>query len=130
VIPVGDGRHVADRVTPTGMSHRTFEVKRATSEHLRMTVSREEPGNVILSGTFRLSGSWRDNGIEWRYPGRVELPPGRHETYLVSRDRACSRLVVDAPRAGELVYVWIEAVGEQQGCTPIRVQQTKVKLAP
>ena len=103
VLQVADGRHVADRITPTGHVHRTFEVKPATSDHLRMTPSREEPGNVVLSSNLRYSGSWRDNGNEYRLGGRMELPPGRHQTYLLSpRSRVLPARVRRAPprRAG------------------------------
>lgn len=130
VLQVSDGRHVADRITPTGHVHRTFDVKPATSEHLRMNSSREEPGNVVLSSNLRFSGSWRDNGNEYRLGGRMELPPGRHETYLLSRDRACSPLVFVAPRPGEVVYVFVDAAESQRGCVTIKVQQTKVRFAP
>jgi hypothetical protein len=131
VVSVTDGRHVGDRITPTGLAHRTFEVKPATSEHVRLTPSREEPGNVVLSGNTRTTGSWHDGGIEYRLPGRMDLPPGRYETALGGvRDRACSPLVFDAPRPGEVVFVYIDAVDEPRGCIPIKVTQTKVRFAP
>jgi hypothetical protein len=133
VLPVSEGRHTADRITATGHAHRTFEVPRATTEHLRMTISREEPGNVILNGNLRFSGSWNDNGNRYQIPGRMALPPGRHSTYLVSPNRACRPLVFDAPRPDELVYVYVEVPEPDRasgGCLPIKVQQTKVRLSP
>lgn len=137
VLQVSEGRHTADRITPTAHAHRTFEIARATTEHLRMTASREEPGNVILNGNLRVSGSWRDHGNEYRLPGRMALPPGRHSTYLISPSRACTPLVFDAPRPDELVYVYVEVPerepgggGSGGGCLPIKVQQTKVRFPP
>jgi tetratricopeptide (TPR) repeat protein len=134
VIQLADGRHTTDRITPTGHAQRSFEMKPATSEHVRLNPYREEPGNVILTGNLRFSGSWRDEDREYRLPGRMELPPGRHTTYLMDRDRACSPLAFDAPRPDELVYVYVEA-GEpvQRGtrsCLPIKITQTKVRFPP
>lgn len=128
VIQLASGVHRVDRITPTGSAHRTVDVKPATTEHVRLNPSREEPGNVVLSGNLRTSGSWRDNGLEYRFPGRMELPPGRHVTYLFRPDRACSPLVFDAPRSGELVYVHVEAAEDRRGCVPIKIRQTKVRL--
>jgi tetratricopeptide (TPR) repeat protein len=133
VLQLADGRHVADRITPTGWWYRSFEMKPATHEHIRLTSQREEPGNVVLNGNLRFGGSWHDNGNEYRLPGRVALPPGRHTTYLVSPNRACSPLVFDAPKPDEVVYVWVEAseaAGRAGGCLPIKVQQTKVRFPP
>ncbi|HWO23780.1 MAG TPA: hypothetical protein VNO30_33795 [Kofleriaceae bacterium] len=131
VLQLADGRHAADRITPTAHAHRTFEVKPATTEHLRLNPSREEPGNVILSSNARFSGSWRDGEREYRMPGRMVLPPGRHSTYLVSPKRACSPVVFDAPKADELVYVYIDvAEAERGGCLPIKITQTKVRFSP
>jgi tetratricopeptide (TPR) repeat protein len=130
VLQLPDGRHTADRVTPTGHAHRTFEAKRAATEHVRMSISREEPGNVILNGNVRVTGSWRDQGNEYRLPGRMALPPGRHTTYLVSPRRACSPLVFDAPKPDELVYVYVEAAETERGCVSIKVHQTKVRFPP
>jgi len=86
---------------------------------------------VVLNTNARFGGSWRDHDNEYRLPGRMELPPGRHATYLVSPDRACSPLVFDAPKRGELVYVFVEAgepAAERRGCVPIKVTQTKVRF--
>jgi tetratricopeptide (TPR) repeat protein len=131
VLQLPDGRHVADRITPTGHAHRSFELRPATSEHVRMSTTREEPGNVVLNGNVRFGGSWRDGGNEYRLPGRMALPPGRHVTYLVSPNRACSPLVFDAPKPDELVYVFVEAGPESgRGCLPIKVKQTKVRFPP
>jgi tetratricopeptide (TPR) repeat protein len=130
VLQLSDGRHSADRITPTGHVHRSFEVRPATNEHVRMTSSRDEAGNVILNGNIRFGGSWRDNGNEYRFPGRIDLPPGRHSTYLVTQNRACSPLAFDAPRSDELVYVWIEATEVERGCMPIKITQTKVRFPP
>lgn len=132
VLPLPDGRHVIDRITPTGWAYRSLELRPATTEHVRLTSSREEPGNVVLNGNVRSGGTWRDNGNQYRLPGRIALPPGRHTTYLVSPKRACAPLVFDAPNADELVYVWIEAAEAERpgGCLPIKVQQTKVRFPP
>jgi tetratricopeptide (TPR) repeat protein len=131
VLQLPDGRHVADRISPTGHVHRSFETRPATHEHVRATSSREEPGNVVLSSNVRFSGSWRDRGNAYRLPGRMELPPGRHATYLIAPDRACSPLVFDAPKPGELVYVFVEvseASAGRRGCVPIKITQTKVRF--
>ncbi len=125
-----DGQHRADRITPTGHAHRTFSVRPTYHEHLRMSTTRDEPGNVILNGNVRFGGSWSDKGHEYRFPGRMELPPGRHSTYLVSPTRACSPLAFDAPKPGEVVYVWVEATEAERGCTPIKITQTKVRFPP
>jgi hypothetical protein len=133
VLQVGDGRHTADRITKTTHAQRTFEVKPATTEHIRLTASREEPGNVILSGNVRFGGTWRDRGHEYQLPGRMALPPGRHSTYLVSPDRACSPLVFDAPKPDELVFVYVHAQADERargGCLPIQIIQTKVRFPP
>jgi tetratricopeptide (TPR) repeat protein len=137
VLQLPDGRHTADRITLTGHSSRSFEMKPATNEHVRASLMREEGGNVILSGNLRFSGSWRDNGNEYRLPGRIALPPGRHTTYVIAPDRTCSPLVFDAPKPDELVYVFIEAAPEppagaprQRGCIPIQVRQAKVRFPP
>lgn len=138
VLALPEGRHRADRVTPTGHVHRSFEIERASAEHVRMTGSREEPGNVILSGNLRTSGSWRDGGAEYRLPGRMALPPGRHTTHVFSPGRTCTPLTFDAPRPGELVFVYVEAPepdrggggGGRGGCLPIKVHQTPVRFPP
>ncbi len=74
-----------------------------------MSSSREEPGNVILSGNLRFSGSWRDHDNQYQIPGRMELPPGRHSTYLDLAEPRVHAVVLDAPKPDELVYVYIEA---------------------
>lgn len=135
VLQVGDGRHTADRITKTTHAQRTFEVKPATTEHIRLTASREEPGNVILGGNVGFGGTWRDRGHEYQLPGRMALPPGRHSTYLVSPDRACSPLVFDAPKPDELVFVYVHAQAQadtraRSGCLPIQIIQTKVRFLP
>lgn len=131
VLQLPDGRHVADRITPSGHAHRSFDVRPATNEHLRLNSSREEPGNVVLSSNARFGGTWRDGEHEYRLAGRMALTPGRHTTYLVSPNRACSPLVFDAPKPDELAYVFVE-VGEarERGCLPIKVTQTKVRFPP
>jgi tetratricopeptide (TPR) repeat protein len=130
VISLPDGPHVIDRITPTKHAHRSFTARPSTKERHRMTASRETPGNVILSSNLTSLGSWRDNGNEYRLPGRMALPAGRHSTYLLSPKRACSPLVFDAPRPDELVFVYIEATTGGSGCTPIKVTQTKVRFPP
>jgi len=132
VLQVSDGYHAADRITPTGHAHRRFEVKPAHSDHLKLSISREEPGNVVLSGNLASSGSWRDNGNQYKLPGRMALPPGPHATYLVTPRRACTPLAFTAPQPDELVYVFVEAGAPARpgGCLPIKVQQTKVRFPP
>jgi hypothetical protein len=129
VLQLADGRHAADRIIPAGHAHRTFEMKPATTEHIRLNPSREEPGNVVLSSNARYSGSWRDGEQEYRVPGRMALPPGRHSTYFISPNRACSPVVFDAPKPDELVFVFIDAgEAERGGCVPIKITQTKVRF--
>ncbi len=137
VLQLPDGRHIADRITPTGHAHRSFEVRPATNEHLRLNSSREEPGNVVLNSNVRFGGTWRDGEHEYRLPGRMALPKGRHKTFLVSPDRACAPLVFDAPKPDELVYVFVEASEAGAGagagaraCLPIKITQTKVRFPP
>jgi hypothetical protein len=133
VLQLADGRHTADRITRTGHVSRTFDVPRATTEHIRMNSSREEPGNVILSSNLRVSGSWRDHDNQYRIPGRMALPPGRHSTYVISPNRTCTPLVFDAPRPDELVYVYVETTERERdsgGCLPVKIQQTKVRFPP
>jgi tetratricopeptide (TPR) repeat protein len=133
VLQLADGRHVADRITPAAHAHRSFEMRPATTEHIRLNPSRQEPGNVVLSGNVRFGGSWRDGEQEYRLPGRMALPPGRHSTYLVSPSRACSPLVFDAPKPDELVYVYVHAEAgeaERGRCLPIKITQTKVRFPP
>lgn len=130
VLELPDGPHLADRITPTSWGQRTFDIRPATTNHVRMSGVREEPGNVVLNTNLRSGGTWRDNGHEYRLPGRFALPPGRHATYLVSPDRACSPLVFDAPKPDEVVYVFVEGAESPRGCVSIKVRQTKVRFPP
>lgn len=132
VLQLPDGRHTADRITRTGHAHRSFDMRPATHEHVRLNSSREEPGNVILAGNLRFSGSWRDGGHEYQIPGRMALPPGRHTTYLISPNRACRPLAFEAPKPDELVYVYVEAAESERerGCLEIKITQTKVRFPP
>lgn len=130
ITAVSGGRHLAERITAASYAATTFDVKAADTEHVRLNNKRDGAGNVILSGNVGFSASWHDNGVEYRIPGRMALDPGRHVTYLSSRDRACSPVQFDAPRADELVHVYIEAGEPERGsrCMPIKIRQTKLRL--
>jgi hypothetical protein len=132
VVALPPGRHHADRVTRDGHAQRSFTVRPATTERVRASVGgRPSGGNVILTGASRTHGSWRDGDVEYRFPARQLLRPGRHRTQLLGPGRACSALEIDAPPPGQLVLVYVEVSEVSDGgCSPIQVTQQRVRLAP
>jgi tetratricopeptide (TPR) repeat protein len=133
VIHLPDGKHTADRISPTNYRHATFEVKAATTIHPGMSHSSDNGGNVILSSSpVGYGGSWHDGDVTYALPGWLTLDPGHHETFLMTPKRACRPIAFDAPPAGELVFVYLDiGTPAQRGdCLPITIRQQPIRFPP
>jgi len=121
-----EGRHVVDRIGPSSHSHRTVMARPMQHEHI--TSHSDDTGNVVLSTSSSLGGSWKDGKTEYQMNARFALPPGRYDTYFMRPGWACSPLSFEVPKDG-LVYVFIDAPKEKSGeCIPIKVTSQKIQF--
>ncbi|MBA3395334.1 MAG: tetratricopeptide repeat protein [Deltaproteobacteria bacterium] len=133
VISLPEGRHVFERIGPRSYGSQEMTVKPMSRHHVSLGSSRDEGGNVVFHGppgTTR--GSWEDRGHKFRMAGRFTLPPGRHDTFLLSPGRACTPIAFDVPPGDDVVvHVFIDMKPVKgTGCIPITVRANKIVFPP
>lgn len=129
------GRHVVDIVTPLTYAWRWCEVKPGQRETCWADAPPRTDGNVVVSGQHTNvyvildPKKRREHFISKRFP----LPPGRHRLMLTDRQtHECPSLVVDAPKEGELAYVYITAdeVDTLNRCRTLGYKRLKLRVDP
>lgn len=122
-------RHQVDRVTPKGHADRVLVVSPMRVQHVKMTPSKEELGNVVFSKSPELAnGDLMIDGVEVRVPGRATVNPGRHRVEY--KGNGCAPVEVVVPAAKEVTFVYFAGAKRREGqtCVPITVQQTRVRF--
>ena len=128
VLKLPKGTYFVERLSPTSYGHQIVQARPPASQHVGFRTSRTEKGNVILAAkpSTDLPSSWEENGVEFRIPGRMTLPPGRQ---TITPKHACSPIVVDVPRAADMVvHVYIVPQPKVTGCVPIAVKTQTLRL--
>jgi hypothetical protein len=129
ILKLPKGTYFVERVSPTSYGHQLAQARPPANQHVRFGSSRtaDQKGNVILAAKpSDLPGSWEQNGVEFRIPGRMQLPPGRQ---TITPKHACSPIVVDVPRAADMVvHVYIVPQPKVTGCVPIAVKTQTLRL--
>jgi len=90
VLKLPKGSYFVERVSPTSYGNQIVPARPPANQHIGFRASRatDQTGNVILSAKpSDLPGSWEENGVELRIPGRMTLPPGRQ---TIHPKHACS----------------------------------------
>ena len=118
VLALPSGSYLTDRISPTSFESRTVTLRAPRAEHVRLSTSNRQTGNLVLAGNRGgLIMAWDQDGASLRIPGRAQLSPGRHT--LTPRG-ACSPIVVDVPREPAAVaYVFVAVKPTETGCVPI-----------
>jgi hypothetical protein len=131
-IQIPPGWHAVDRVGPRSFEHDELEAKPLDMRHLQSR--KEETGNVVFTASsgIQMSGSWRDGGREWRFPHRIDLPPGRHETTAFNETYLCNSVVFDVPKGDGVTYVYLDAPArpDRSTCIPFTVKTKKLVFPP
>ncbi len=133
-IQITPGWHAVDRIGPRSFDHDSFEAKPLDMRHLESSSRKEEAGNVAFTGSsgIQISSSWRDGDRDWRFPHRIDLPPGRYETSAFNDKFLCNSVVFDVPRGNGVTYVYLDAPPkpDRSKCTPFTVKTKKLVFPP
>ncbi|CAN5912407.1 hypothetical protein BH11MYX3_BH11MYX3_15580 [soil metagenome] len=130
-----EGSHTFDRIGPTSLEHHTDDLKPIQVRHIQGYGNREEIGNVVLSGSIRRSGQWRDGARDWRIPSRFTLAPGRYETLPFASKNFCNPIAFEVPKGDGVTYVYIDADEPEDGqprpaCLKLEVTTKKLSFPP